>query len=239
VDASAEAAASEAAQPPHPGIFEALPVEGHPDAWISLPTGATGKRPVVVLIHGMADRPDWQCGGWRRATGEWPFVVCPRGDLAPRESTKDDFRYTHRGGAALLAYVDASLDALAARYPGYVDTGMPVLAGFSLGASQVLALAVQDPARFPRLALIEGATNGWTDARIKDYVAGGGLRVLYGTGQSVNEAAAKAVAKRLVAHGLDARVVFAPVHHTFEPPLEDAVHEQLDWFVDGDPRWSR
>src|SRR5271165_1233900 len=79
-DASwSDAAASDAATlAPRPGFFEALPVAGHPDAWMSLPTGATGKRPVVVVIHGAGDRPDWQCGGWRRATSGFPFIVCPR-----------------------------------------------------------------------------------------------------------------------------------------------------------------
>ncbi len=231
--------AAPAPLPALPGFFEALPVAGHPDAWMSLPTGATGKRPVVVVIHGSGDRPDWQCGGWRRATGEYPFVVCPRGAAAPGESTRTDVRYTHRGGAALLAYIDASLAVLEARYPAYVDASTPILAGFSLGASEILALAVQDPARFPRIALIEGGTQGWTDARIDAYVAGGGQRVLYGAGQRANEAAARAVVKRLVAKGLDARVVYAPVDHTFDPPLEDAVHEALPWLVAGDARWAR
>jgi predicted esterase len=221
------------------GFFEALPVAGHPDAWMSLPTGATGKRPVVVVIHGSGDRPDWQCGGWRRATGEFPFVVCPRGAVAAGESTRDDVRYTHHGGAALLAYVDASLAALEARYPAYVDTSAPILAGFSLGASEILALAVRDPARFPRIALVEGATQGWTDARVDAYLAGGGQRVLFGAGQRANEAAARIIVKRLLAKGLGARVVYAPVNHTFDPPLEDAIHEALPWFVAGDARWTR
>ena len=235
--ASDAPAAADASLPPLPGFFEALNVPGHPDAWMSLPTGATSKRPVVVVIHGSGDRPDWQCGGWRRASGEFPFVVCPRGAYAPGESTREDRRYTHGGGAALLAYIDASLAALDARYPAYVDTSTPLLAGFSLGASEVLALAVEAPARFPRIALIEGATNGWTDARIATYLAGGGVRVLYGAGQRVNESAARATVAHLVAKGLDARVVYAPVQHTFNQPLEDAVHGELGWFVAGDPRW--
>jgi pimeloyl-ACP methyl ester carboxylesterase len=239
-DAAAGAGRDAAASslPALSGFFEALPVANHPDAWMSLPTGATGKRPVVVVVHGAGDRPDWQCGGWRRATGEYPFVVCPRGAYAPGDSTKSDVRYTHRGGATLLAYIDASLAALQERYPDYVDTSSPVLAGFSLGASEILALAVQDPGRFPRIALVEGATDPWTDARIDAYVAGGGLRVLFGAGQRANEAAAKASAKRLIARGLGARVVYAPVNHTFEPPLEDAIGGELAWWLAGDARWN-
>ncbi len=234
-----DGAGPDAPLPALSGFFEALVVAGHPDAWMSLPTGATGKRPVVVVIHGAGDRPEWQCGGWRRATGEFPFIVCPRGAYAPGDSTENDRRYTHRGGAPLLAYIDASLAALEAKYPDYVDTSVPLLAGFSLGASEILALAVQAPARFPRIVLVEGATNGWTDARVAAYVAGGGQRVLYGAGQRVNETAATAAVAHLLAMGLDARVVYAPVHHTFDPPLEDAVRGELAWLVEGDARWPR
>jgi pimeloyl-ACP methyl ester carboxylesterase len=223
--------------PPLPGFFEALPVSGHPDAWLSLPTGATGKRPVVVVIHGAGDRPDWQCGGWRRAAGEYPFVVCPRGHVDAASSTRNDVRYTHLGGAPLLSYIDGALEALSARYPDYVDAENPLLAGFSLGAAEVVALAVQYPERFPRLALTEGATSAWTNARVETFLNGGGRRVLFGCGQEGVLKAAKATARRLATLGLDTRVVFAPVGHTFYPPLEDAVHQELAWLIEGDERW--
>ena len=225
--------------PPLPGFFESLAVAGHPDAFLSLPTGATGPRPVVVVIHGAGDRPDWQCGGWRRATGEQAFVVCPTGRVAPESSTRGDTRYTHTGGPALLAYIDAALQALGARYPDYADTATPLLAGFSLGAWEVLAIASQHPDRFPRIALVEGITDKLDDARARAFVTGGGRRVLFGCGQKGCEVAAKATASRLAARDhLDARVVFAPVNHTFDPPLEDAIHGELGWLVQDDPRWK-
>ena len=225
---------------PLPRFFEALPVAGHPDAWISLPTGATGKRPVVVVIHGAGDRPDWQCGGWRRATDAFPFIVCPRGKEAPGQGvTPSDIRYTHIGGPALLDYIDRALAALAARYPDYADTTAPVLAGFSLGSYAILTLATQDPARFSRIALVEGVTDGFDDARARKFVAGGGARVLFGCGQRGCKVAATTAAQRLSARDhLDARVVFALVNHTFDPPLEDAVRAEMPWLVEGDGRWQ-
>jgi predicted esterase len=222
---------------PLDGFFEALPVPGHPDAWLSLPTGATSRRPVVVVLHGAGDRPDWQCGGWRHATGEYPFVVCPRGKIDP-QSTKGDIRYTHVGDAPmLLAHIDGALEALAARYPDYVDATTPLLAGFSLGAAQVVTLAVRLPARFPRIALIEGATTSWSDTRVSAYLQSGGQRMLFGCGQGLVRKTAETVAKRLIHLGLDTRVVYANVGHTFDPPLEDAVHGELAWLVQGDERW--
>jgi pimeloyl-ACP methyl ester carboxylesterase len=224
---------------PLTGFFESLAVPGHPDAFVSLPTGATARRPVVVVIHGAGDRPDWQCGGWRRATGEHAFIVCPTGRVDPASSTQGDTRYTHTGGPALLAYIDASLAALAARYPDHADVDTPLLAGFSLGSWAVLALAVQQPSRFPRMALIEGVTDKLDDARARAFVQGGGLRVLFGCGQRGCELAARATAQRLDARDhLPAHVAYAQVHHTFDPPLEDAVRAELDWLVDGDARWK-
>jgi len=223
---------------PMPGFFEPLTVPGHPDAWLSLPTGATTRRPVVVVVHGAGDRPDWQCGGWRHATDAYPFVVCPKGAHSA-ESTKGDERYTHAGGAALLGHIDAALAALASRYPDHADTSAPLLVGFSLGASEILALAVESPARFPRVALVEGAWDGWTDARVARFLEGGGTRVLYGCGQRACEVAARVTAQRLVRKGLDARVVFARVGHTFDVPLEEAVREQMGWLVGGDRRWGQ
>jgi pimeloyl-ACP methyl ester carboxylesterase len=239
--ASGSAAALDAgpAVAPITTFFESLPVAGHPDAFVSLPTGAASKRPVVVVIHGAGDRPDWQCGGWRRATGAYPFIVCPTGRLDPGNSTKGDTRYTHVGGKALLSVIDGALEALTARYPDHADTSTPILAGFSLGSGEILALAVQQPARFPRIVLVEGVNDGFDDGRARAFVGGGGLRVLFGCGQRGCEIASKATAQRLQARDhLDARVVFAPVDHTFNPPLEDAVHSQLAWLVEGDARWE-
>jgi poly(3-hydroxybutyrate) depolymerase len=230
--------AIEAGPAPITGDFESLAVTGHPDARISLPTGATGRRPVVVVVHGSGDRPDWECEGWRSATAQFPFIVCPTGFHDKHWSKRGDERFTHIGGAPLLAYIDASLAALAARYPAYADTRAPILAGFSLGASEILTLAVRDPARFPCIVLVEGGSKSWTRARIDAYLKGGGKRVLYGSGQAGVHLSQQASAKRLVASGLDVRVVFAPVGHTFDQPLVDAVRAEAPWLVTGDGRWD-
>ncbi|HEY8088640.1 MAG TPA: alpha/beta hydrolase-fold protein [Polyangiaceae bacterium] len=233
-----DASSSSSSVPPLAGFFESLAVAGHPDAFVSLPTGATGRRPVVVVIHGAGDRPDWQCGGWRRATGERAFVVCPTGKYAPGDSTKTDRRYTHAGGPELSAYIDGALEALAARYPQYVDAERPLLAGFSLGSYAILAIAVAHPDRFPRIALVEGATSQLDDGRARAFLKAGGRRVLFGCGQKACEMAAKAAAARLARVGLEAHVAYAQVDHTFNPPLEDAVHAELAWWVEGDARWE-
>jgi pimeloyl-ACP methyl ester carboxylesterase len=184
---------------------------------------------VVVVIHGAGDRPERQCRGWRHATSEYAFIICPTGRAWPR--------YTHIGGAPLLEYIDEALEALAARYPEYADTRTPLLAGFSLGAAQVTALAVQFPARFPRIALVDGATKVWSAARASAFSQGGGQRVLFGCGQDGVRDKAVRTAKRLSSVGVDAHVIFANVGHKFAPSLQDAVGSELAWLMEGDERW--
>ena len=62
---------------------------------VSIPQGATNHRPVMIALHGAADRAEWSCAEWRGVTGDFPFIVCPRGDRsgfyydAPRKTQAD------------------------------------------------------------------------------------------------------------------------------------------------------
>lgn len=231
-----DAVAARAPIPPDP-LFTNLAVTGFPEAVLSVPNGATSPRPLLVVLHGTSDRPDWNCDAWRHITGAQGFVLCPRGDYDPRESTPDDRRFTLRGGAHLRAYVEAAIAALKARFEGYVDVERPVVTGFSLGATEIAQLALTDPARFPRVALLEGGHGVWTAASVGVYGAGGGARVLFGCGSPWCLPPARAAARRLGQGGVEARVVFAPVGHTNDRPLQVAIMNELSWFFDGDPRW--
>src|ERR1019366_5566203 len=134
-DATPEGPLSLSPIPPEP-LFTNLTVPGFPDAVVALPNGARTPRPVLIVIHGSGDRPDWNCDAWRHITSDHGFVLCPRGEYVPKESGRgDDRRYTHTGGAYLRLHLDAALTALAARFAGYVDVDRPLVAGFSLGAA--------------------------------------------------------------------------------------------------------
>jgi hypothetical protein len=236
LDAGHDAPSGLSPIPPEP-LFTNLAVPGFPDAVVALPNGAITQRPVLVVIHGSGDRPDYNCDAWRHITSDYPFVLCPRGDYVPSESGKgDDKRYTHRGGAYLRRHVDAALASLATRFAGYVDVDRPALAGFSLGASEVAGLALSDPARFPRVAEIEGGHDVWTAANARAFAAGGGPRVLFGCGSAWCVPAAKARVARLQNGGLEARAVYANVGHTTDRPLQEAIMTEIGWFLAGDPR---
>ena len=226
--------------PPIPDdpLFTNLTVPGFPTAVVSVPNGATSPRPLLIVLHGSGDRPDWNCDAWRHITRAQGFVLCPRGQDAPAESTKDDKRYTHRGGAYLRAHVDAALAALVARFAGYVDIDRVVVTGFSLGATQAAQLALEDPRRFSRVAQIEGGDGVWTATNIRLFSTRGGRRVLFGCGSSWCIPVAKAAAERLKKGAVDSRVVYANVGHTTDRPLQEAIMRDLAWFLDGDVRWA-
>jgi hypothetical protein len=232
-------AGAEAGLEPIPGdpLFTNLSVPGFPEAVVSVPNGATSVRPVVVVLHGSADRPDWNCDAWRHITTAYAFILCPRGAYDAAESTKDDRRYTLRGGAYLRAYLDAALRALEERFGAYVDIDRPLVTGFSLGATEIGQLAIGDPARFPRVAQLEGGYGVWTLPATAAFSAAGGRSVLFGCGSSWCTPSAKAAAARLEKAGISSRVVFAPVGHTSDRPLQEALMGQLEWFLEGDPRW--
>jgi poly(3-hydroxybutyrate) depolymerase len=224
---------------PSQPLFTNLAVPGFPEAVVSVPNGATSPRPVLIVLHGSGDRPDYNCDAWRHISGAFGFVLCPRGDFDPLDSTKGDLRYTLSGGPRLRSHVDAALDALAARYAGYVDVERPMVAGFSLGATQIAQLAIRWPDRFPRVALVEGGHDVWTESAIHSFAVTGTHRVLFGCGSTWSLAPARAAAARLVKDGVEARVVHANVGHTTDRPLQEAIMAELDWFFEGDTRWAR
>ncbi len=234
-DAAAEALAP---LPPDP-LFTNLEVEHVADAdVVSVPNGATSPRPVLIVLHGSGDRPDWNCDAWRHITGARGFVVCPRGAYVAAESTPGDARYTIHGGPALERHLDAALTALATRFAGYVDLDRPLAAGFSLGAIEIAQIAVAHPARFARVALVEGGHGVWTPAAIRAYATNGGRRVLFACGSPWCVPIAKDAVTRLTAGGVAARAVQARVGHTTDRPLQEAIMGELPWLLDGDARWS-
>jgi predicted esterase len=219
--------------------FDELPLPGgnRNHTVVSLPNGAASRRPVLIALHGTGDRPDWACDAWRTITQARAWIVCPRGAHDAQWSTKTDERYAHRESLVdLAAHIDLALVELAKKYPDYVDADHPILAGFSMGAWQALRLSAREPDRFTRLAILEGGydlaiTNAPALARAH-------ARVLFGSGQPDNAAAAKNAAARLAAAGVPARTAFASVGHSFARPMQDALAPHFAWLTEGDARWQ-
>jgi predicted esterase len=215
-----------------------LSVPGFPDAVVAAPWEATGTRPVVVVLHGLGDRPETHCEAWRTITRSGSFVVCPRGEVDAERSMPGRVRYTLPGGPVLRAHVDAALAALSARYGDRADTSRPLLVGFSLGATEAALLAQSDPEAFPRVAVVEGGLDVWVEPTIDPFVARGGRRVLFGCGSPWCSPPARAAAARIDGANAGSRVAFADVGHHDAPELQKALMAEWAWFVDGDARWS-
>jgi dienelactone hydrolase len=208
-----------------------LDVEGFPDAVVAPPAEATGLAPVIVVVHGLGDWPERHCEAWRNVTSARAFVLCPRGAHAPERSHRGDTRYTHPAGAPLRRHLDAALVALGRRFGDDADVEHPVFVGFSLGATEVALLAEADPAHFPRVAILEGGLDAWTESTARVFAAGGGKRVLFGCGSTWCTPSAKAAASRIERAGVSARVVSTDVGHTMAPPMQDALAAAIPWLM--------
>jgi hypothetical protein len=215
-----------------------LPVDGYPDAVVSIPLGATSPRPVVVATHGKWDAPEGLCDDQRWIFRDRAWVVCPRGKAMPDKS----FRYENADG--LAREIDADLRALEARYPGYVDDRSMLYTGFSLGAILGVSVVAHDPARFPRAVLIEGGEDRWTPALARQYAQGGGQRVLFACGLRTRLPAAERAAAMLVRAGVGARAVLGKLPetgqfiHWYNGPIADETRAAQGWLFEGDPRWG-
>jgi predicted esterase len=136
----------------------------------------------------------------------------------------------------MTEHIDAAIAELRAKHKDFLDERDPILAGFSWSASVVQSVALLRAGKFSRLVLVEGgyeAAQTNASALAKANV----VRVLFGAGQTFNDAHAKAAVPVLVRAKIDARSRFAPVGHTFDAPLQRALAEDLEWLVAGDERW--
>ncbi|HEU4539115.1 MAG TPA: hypothetical protein VFS00_33570, partial [Polyangiaceae bacterium] len=216
----------------------ALPLEGFGDVFVTPPLGATDARPVIVALHGIQDRAEWACGEWRGAAGPRPFVLCPRGVPSagvPRSAGV----FAHAGPAQTRREIDAGLRALRARFGAHVAEGPLLLVGFSLGANVGARIAIDDPATFPRLVLVEGGDGPWTPPSARAFARGGGQRVLFGCSQGGCRQTVKAPMSALRAAGVGTELAYAGnIGHLVDERIINAVRAQWPFLVAGDERYA-
>lgn len=209
----------------------ALP-SGH-RAVIAVPLGAMEPRPIVVGVHGAGDRAEWACGGYRIATGAFPFVVCPEGVSAGGEkfSTADSKR--------LESDIRAAVDATRTIFGTYVAPGPLLYAGFSLGAMHGVAVVSHSGALFPRVLLLEGAFRGWSPKSARQFVDGGGARVMLVCAAATCDAAFAGAKRDLEQAGAKVEIVAAGTRrHNLDGPMMKVLAHHWPWLVEGDTRWD-
>jgi predicted esterase len=222
--------------------FVELAVPNHRPAVVSLPLGATSRRPVLVAAHGAGDRPEWQCHVWRGIVGDRAFVLCPRGfptnPYVPPEHT-GYFYTTHH---ALAREIGLAFEALVKRFPDHVDPKDPVFAGFSQGAIFGALVLPRHPVRFARAALVEGGYgffHEWNIHAAQTWTNRGGVRVLLACGRVRCVEQATPTAYYMKRGGLDARILHAEgAGHSYGGRMEIAVREAFGWLIEGDPRFA-
>lgn len=207
-----------------------LDVPGFGKAALAVPLGAKSPRPIVIALHGSADRPEWACSALRSIAGPAPFVLCPRG--VPRtDFAASDPRYTFGTVDDTARELRAALAELKRRFGVYVAAGPVVFSGFELGADHAAWIAAQEPSFFARLLLIEPSLASWPSSQAALFGRSGGQRVLFAFGPAhADEFRLRALLTRR--GGADSRAVLlgtgdGPV--TLEPPNRRLLIQNWPW----------
>jgi predicted esterase len=220
--------------------MEKLALPDHGLAYVTLPTGATTKRPVIVAIHGAVDVPGLMCGAWRLIADVYAFVVCPAG--TPIGADVPGRKYVWSGTEQIEKRALEALAALAAKYPEHVDGDAPVVyAAFSQGATMAAPFLVRHAKQFPRAVLTEGGHHAFEPAGLAvAYAKAGGERVLFTCSQGGGCAGDFETSRAALENAhVEARVVFSGAHgHSMPPPVRESVHDALPWVVAGLAGWE-
>lgn len=217
------------APPQPPRSVAPLQVPGFaPASHVGPSAPGPGPWPVVVVLHGNFDRPEWECATWQRAAAHYGWILCPRGKRTPWASKAED-RWTYASLSAVRRELAAALQALRERYAGKVSQQGTVLAGFSLGAIYAPRLAAEQPKAYPWLFLVEGGLDTLTPALVRTLARGG----LEGVGLAMSSAGrrrrARKVAQRLRAIGLKAETVEMPgAGHNYSADFGVRARQALD-----------
>ena len=219
--------------------FVLVDLDGFGPAVVSVPVGASQPRPVLVAAHGNFDTPEWQCEIWRGVVGDRAFVLCPRGSVRSDSPSRRDLRYEYPSNRRLEEEIDAAVVALRSVFGGYVDDGVMVYAGFSLGAIMGVSVLSRRADRFPWAVLIEGGHREWSVSSRRAFAAAGGSRVLFACGQWDCAVRAEESSRLLAGVGVDTRVVYAKGGgHTYGGSVAEQIGMAFDWLVRGDGRWE-
>jgi hypothetical protein len=211
-----------------------LPVEGYRDARVSVPQGATERRPVVVALHGAGDRPEWACGGWRGVVDAYAFVVCPTGQPGGMPGG-----FVWGNDDAVEREVNAAVEALRRRFGEYVAPGCSLLAGFSQGAIRMTPILARGGGWCPQAVLCEGAYDAIGKNFAQAFYARGGRRLLLGCSQPYCAKVFRERETHLRAAGIDARTVYSGGHtHNLNGETVSTLREAWPWLVRDDDRWS-
>jgi poly(3-hydroxybutyrate) depolymerase len=203
--------------------------------FVSVPLGAREPRPIMIGLHGGSDRPELACSAWRRVAEAYPFVVCPRGfggnekRLGWRKSS-DTARRIARAVAATKKIFGERIKT----------TPSIVLAGFSMGGSQVALLARDDPKTYRRIVVGDSAHDPRPALTFsRDWRRGGGERAVFLCTTSGCEPSFRKAARNVARENAPARLNIAATQvHGLSDPVAQSMRRDWPWLVEGAEGWE-
>jgi pimeloyl-ACP methyl ester carboxylesterase len=205
--------------------------------FVSVPLGAREPRPILVALHGGSDRPERACPAWRVAAGAYPFVVCPHGWGG------NERRLGWRGPKDSKERIDRAVAAVKKTFADWVKaTPTVVLAGFSMGASEVARIAESDPQTYRRIVIADAAHEPRPALLFSPaWAKGGGERAMFMCTTSGCEPSMRAAAKRVAAQKTraSARLVIAPTQkHDLDDRAARSMRRDWKWLVEDAEGWE-
>jgi hypothetical protein len=203
--------------------------------FVSVPLGAREPRPIMIAIHGGSDKPERACSAWRGVTEAYPFVVCPRG-WGGRESALG-WRTTSDTAERIARAVAATKKTFGSWIK---ETPSMVLAGFSMGGSQVALLARSDPKTYRRIVVGDSAHDPQPALTFSPaWATGGGERAIFLCTTSGCEPALRAAARKVASAKAPARLVIAPTQvHGLSERAVQSMRRDWRWLVEGAEGWE-
>lgn len=215
-----------------PSWLVALDVPGFGSANVAVPLGARSPRPLVIALHGDADRPEWPCGSYHHASRARAIVLCPRGVPRP-----DSDRFTLGPVVDTARELRAALPALKARFDAHVAKGPVVLAALGPSVEHAIEIAREEPSFFSYLVLVDGSLARFTTPIMHRFAREGGKRVLFVCTRAGCDANVAGRALALRSMGVDTRVERLDRATALDATTVSALRKHWDWIVEGDARW--
>jgi poly(3-hydroxybutyrate) depolymerase len=203
--------------------------------FVSVPLGAREPRPIMIAIHGGSDKPEHACSAWRGVSEAYPFVVCPRG-WGGNES-RLGWRKVSDTSERIARAVAATKKIFG---PWIKETPSMVLAGFSMGGSQVALLAGGEPQLYRRIAVGDSAHDPQPALTFsRAWVKGGGERAVFLCTTSGCEPALRAASRNVATQNAPARLNIAATQvHGLSAPVVQSMRRDWPWLVAGAAGWE-